>query len=83
MTELSALAKELGITEEDLEEMDLNPEDLGEDYGNSGEMLYSYYFKVPESTPEHVLKDKGWKVGETVSVSRNTFDEPDHYGEVE
>lgn len=83
MIELFVLVKEFGIIEEDLEEMDFNLEDLGEDYGNLGEMFYLYYFKVFELILEYVFKDKGWKVGEIVYVFINIFDEFDYYDEIE
>ena len=45
---------------------DMNVE-LIADTGNSGEMTYSYYFQIPESTPEEVLKRRNWSVGNTIA----------------
>ncbi|KAA8726736.1 hypothetical protein [Ewingella americana] len=74
---LSALAIELDLTDEELDSIPLEPQDLQESTGNSGDMVYEYYFYVPDSTPVEILKKKGWAVGECVYVSRNVFDEPE------
>lgn len=76
---LSPLAKELELTDEELNSIPLDPEDLEENHGSSGDMLYNYYFYVPETTPPEILAKKNWKIGQCVDVSLNVFDEPDQY----
>ncbi|GHG07776.1 hypothetical protein [Thalassotalea marina] len=73
---MSELANYLGITDEQLEELDL---EIQGDYGSSGEMLYSYYFEVPEHAPSDVLEITGWKVGQVInSIPLSVFpEEPD------
>ncbi|EGT4238741.1 hypothetical protein NLT11_000736 [Cronobacter sakazakii] len=40
-------------------------------------MAYSYYFNVPESIPQDILKNKGWKIGERIELPLSLFNEPD------
>jgi hypothetical protein len=61
---MKALAEYLGITDDQLEELDI---ELNADTGSSGEMTYSYWFHVPENASEEVLVATGWKVGELIS----------------
>lgn len=73
----SALATELELTDDELDSIPLSPEDLEENTGHSGDMVYEYYFYVPDTTPEDILSKKGWKIGECVYLSINVFDESD------
>lgn len=73
----SKLAVYLDLTDDQLDDMGLDEDIIHEDSGNSGEMVYSYYFNVPENTPQEILEDKGWKIGERVELPLNLFDEPD------
>jgi len=77
----SALAVELDLTDEELDSIPLAPEDLGENTGHSGDMVYEYYFYVPDTTPEEILQKKEWKIGDCIYVSLNAFDEPDQEAE--
>ena len=73
------LADYLEITLEQLEEMD--PE-IMEDTGMSGDMVYSYFFNVPENTPPEVLRAKKWKIGDLVTdIPRDLIeaDDPEDY----
>lgn len=74
---LSLLAEELDLTDEELDSIPLEPEDLQENRGSTGDTPYEYYFYIPDTTPKEILLKKGWKVGECVYVSLNVFDEPD------
>ncbi|WP_417356614.1 MULTISPECIES: hypothetical protein [Gammaproteobacteria] len=75
---LQRVADELGITHDELIELDV---EFLEDMGSSGEMVYGYYFVVPEHASPEILAKTGWSVGQTVEVSLNAFDsdepEPD------
>ncbi|UKY38200.1 hypothetical protein [Pantoea dispersa] len=73
----SKLADFLGLTDEQLEEAGIDEDLLQEDSGSSGEMVYSYYFNVPDETPEDILEEKGWSVGERIEVPIWLFNEPD------
>lgn len=48
------------------------------DTGSSGEMIYGYYFTVPEEADRSFLRDMGWSVGQCIEVSLNAFDTPDY-----
>lgn len=73
----SALATELELTDDELDSIPLSPEDLEENTGHSGDMVYEYYFYVADTTPEDILSKKGWEIGECVYLSINVFDDPD------
>ncbi len=73
----SKLAQFLGLTDEQLEESGIDEDLLQEDSGSSGDMVYSYYFNVPEETPEDILEEKGWSVSERIEVPIWLFNEPD------
>lgn len=67
------LAEYLDLTEEEVDAMDLE-NNLREDTGSSGEMVFSYYFNVPECTLPETLKKKDWRVGELVlDIPKNIF----------
>ena len=68
----SILATLLGLSEEELDEMDLDPEDLDE--GKVEEESNTFFFTVPENTPQHILGKKGWSIGERVAVPISLFD---------
>jgi hypothetical protein len=71
----SKLAVYFDLTDDQLEEMGLDGDIIHEDTGNSGDMTYSYYFNVPEETPEDILQEKGWEVGERVEIPVWILDE--------
>lgn len=73
----SKLAVYLDLAEDQLDEMGLDEDSIHEDSGNSGDMVYSYYFNVPDCTPQDILEEKGWVVGERVELPLNMFYEPD------
>lgn len=74
---LSKLARFLGLNDEQLEASGIGEDLLEEDTGNSGDMVYSYYFNVPEGTTEEVLNAKDWEVGERIELPHWFFDEVD------
>ncbi|EPI8558192.1 hypothetical protein ACTAJO_000727 [Vibrio fluvialis] len=59
-----AIGKYLGVPEEFYDE--LEDLDFEEDTGNSGEMIYSYYFVVPEHMSKELLEYMNWTVGCTI-----------------
>lgn len=71
----SKLAEYLELTDEELEDMGLDEDDIYPDEGNSGEMIYSYYFNVPENTPDHILAKKNWSLGQRVEIDLSYFDD--------
>ncbi|EKM0532649.1 hypothetical protein PTT84_003032 [Cronobacter turicensis] len=73
----SKLAVYLDLTDDQLDEMGLDEDIIHEDSGNSGEMVYSYYFNVPESTPQDILKNKSWKIGDRIELPLSLFNESD------
>lgn len=69
---MKALADYFNLTEEQVNEMDI---ELHENTGSTGEMPYSLYFYVPQSTPQEVLEEKGWEVGQLITdIPTNIFD---------
>lgn len=69
-----SISEELNVSEDELEEMDLQWE---EETGNSGEGRYGYYAYITESAPEAVLARNGWKVGDVVRVGPSAFEGPE------
>lgn len=65
---MSLLAEYLGITDEELDELGI---ELHGNTGSSGEMVYEYYFEVPDYLSEEVLEKMCWKAGETIYVPLN------------
>jgi len=61
---MNELATYLGLTDEQYDELDL---ELQEDTGSSGEMVYSYWFYVPEHTSTEILEVTGWKAGQLIN----------------
>ncbi|WP_323957308.1 hypothetical protein [Aeromonas caviae] len=59
----SALARHLGITDDEWDEMGV---ELNENTGNSGDMVYCYWFIVPDATSDDILEKTGWKIGQMV-----------------
>lgn len=43
--------------------------------GSSGDMVYGYYFSVPEEANIEFLKVMEWKLGESVELSINALDQ--------
>jgi len=58
------LANYLGISDEQLEELDL---EIHEDTGSSGEMVYSFWLELPEYITEEIMSITGWKPGQVIS----------------
>lgn len=65
---LSKLAKYLDLTQEELLEMGLSPDDIQQDKSPSGDAKQSYYFNVPDITPDRILGKKGWSLGQRIEV---------------
>ncbi|MEW8027470.1 MAG: hypothetical protein AB2761_03400 [Candidatus Thiodiazotropha endolucinida] len=61
---MSKLASYLGITNEQLDQLDI---EVHEDTGSSGDMIYSYWFEVPEDIPGEVKVSTGWKPGQIIT----------------
>ena len=60
----SQLSQFLGITDEEWAEMGA---DLNADTGNSDEMTYSYWFIVPDTTSEDILRKTEWTAGQIIN----------------
>lgn len=73
---IKRLAEYFGLREELLEELDL---DIHEDYGSSGDMLYSFYFVVPSYISKDAIQETGWEPDQVIrfpaSVMAHDFDE--------
>lgn len=69
---MSLLADYLGITEEELDDLDI---ELHEDTGSSGEMVYGYYFEVSDTLSEELLEEMGWTPGQTIYVPLNVVND--------
>lgn len=74
----SLLAEYFDLSIDEAAEMDLEGK-IHENTGSTGEMVYSYYFAVPESTPQSVLDSQGWTVGDHVELPLNAFDEDEGF----
>ena len=59
----SQLSQFLEITDEDWEGMGA---ELNVNAGSSEETTYSYWFIVPDTTSEDILKKTGWNIGQTI-----------------
>ncbi len=70
---LSKLAKHLDLTQEELLEMGLSPNDIHQDNSQSGDDGQSYYFNVPDVTPDRILGKKGWSLGQRVEVDASVI----------
>jgi hypothetical protein len=60
----SEIARYLGITDEQLEEIDI---EFNEDTGNSGETIYSYWFYVPANISDEIIEHTGWKPNQLIN----------------
>lgn len=60
----SELSRYLGITDDEWEDMGA---ELCANTGNSGDMVYSYWFVVPEGTSDDILEKTGWKIGQVIN----------------
>lgn len=58
------LANYLGISEEQLEELDL---EIHENTGSSGDMIYSFWLELPEDISEEIIAITGWKPGQIIT----------------
>lgn len=77
MSEYQSLADYLEIDVEYLDE--IQPE-IEENMGSSGEMLYNYFFYVPEDVDPDILNELGWRVGELIDdIPLNIYQEQDDY----
>lgn len=68
---MSGLSDYLGITEEELDELEI---ELLPDDGSSGEMVYSYYFYVPDTISNELSEQTGWVPGEVVRMPAYVID---------
>ncbi|MFS1438504.1 hypothetical protein [Shewanella sp. 10N.286.48.A6] len=59
----SSLSQFLGITDDEWEEMGV---ELNANTGSSDEMIYCYWFVVPDTTSEDILEKTRWCVGQTI-----------------
>ncbi len=63
----SALATYLALSDDDLNEMGIRPDTLfkaqPDDNGAAG-----YYFNVPDTTPQRVLGQKRWSLGDRIDI---------------
>ncbi|WKE67336.1 hypothetical protein PVT67_08925 [Gallaecimonas kandeliae] len=74
-----SIADELGISVEEWLQLDV---DLNADTGHDGDMVYGYYFIVPDNAEPSLLAKTGWHHGQTVRISATAVDsEPDFYEE--
>lgn len=71
---MSKLAKYLDLTQEELLEMGLSPDDIQQEKSPSGDTKQSYYFNVPDITPDRILGKKGWSLGQRVEVDASVID---------
>lgn len=71
---MSQVVEELGIPDEFAEEFLSWDVEYHDDTGSSGDMVYGYYFYVPEEASEEILEEMHWKPGDTVRLSVNAFD---------
>lgn len=62
---MSGASEYLGITDEEFDELDV---ELHADSGMSGEMVYGYYFEVPDDISFELLKKTGWNPGEVIRL---------------
>ena len=69
--------EELGIPSEWQDEFNSWGVDFEENTGSSGDMVYDYYFYVPEQADPDFLSEMNWSVGECLRVSVNAFDTPE------
>lgn len=74
---MKGVLEELGIQQEWQNEFESWGVDFEEDSGSSGDMVYGYYFVVPEHANPDFLNKMGWEVGQNIQVSLNAFDSPD------
>ena len=44
-----------------------------EDTGSSGEMVYSYYFEVPDDASDELLESMGWEIGQQIDLPLHVF----------
>lgn len=68
------LAHYLDLTEEELLELGLTPEDIQQDSNPSGAAAATYFFNVPATTPDRILGKKGWSLGDRVDIDAAVVD---------
>lgn len=59
----SPLSQYLGITDDEWERMGV---ELNANTGSSNEMIYNYWFIVPNTTSADILEKTGWHLGQTI-----------------
>ncbi|AZZ98264.1 hypothetical protein [Pseudoalteromonas sp. R3] len=73
---MSTLCDYLGLPKHLFDSLDI---EIEENWGNSDQMLYNYYFYVKKGTPQEILNLKCWEVGDMVEIPVDVFadEEPD------
>lgn len=84
----AALASYLELDTEELEELGLSHDDLQENTGNSGEMLYGYFLKIPSDAPAHLLRklrENGFDPEHLISLPLSIYhdEQPEDYEDYE
>lgn len=67
---MSEIAKSIGIPIELWGDFDCLDIDYNEDTGSHDEMVYGYYFIVPEDAAPELLKAMEWDVGDSIAVDK-------------
>lgn len=76
----AALALHLGLTTDELEQIGVSHQDLQEDTGSSGEMVYSYYLMIPRDAPAHLmnkLRKNGFSPEHAIYIPQGFYDKED------
>lgn len=60
----SQLSQYLEISDIEWAEMEAS---LNPSYGHNDDIIYSYWFVIPDNTSEKILKKTGWKVNQIIS----------------
>lgn len=76
---MSQLSDYIGITDEELELLEL---DILGNCGSSREMVYSYYFTVPLNTSKDILNKTGWQPGEIIYIPPSIFLHDQNYDDI-
>lgn len=72
---LTKLAKYLNLTQEELLQMGLGADDIHQEESHSDNVKPSYYFNVPDVTPDRILGKKGWSLGQRVQVDASIIND--------
>lgn len=76
---MKGVFEELGIPTKWQGEFNSWGVEFEEDTGSSGDMVYGYYFIVPEHADSDFLTEMGWEVGQSIELSLNAFDAPEDF----